>query len=311
LEYFQGALTRDPRYALAYTGVADVYGQLGMYDALGPEESFGRAAEAARQALAIDPGLAEGHMSLGWAKTYYEWDWAGAEAAYRRAVALKPSSVHALNWFGCHLTTVGRLEEARELLDRARQLDPLSPVIGYTQGIVTYFSRDYDQAIRQFREVLEVHPDFVRAHMWLGQALSFAGQPDESIRQTHRAWELGGERDVASLEFLGLVHALAGQKPEGEAILQRLQQLAHERYVSPYLVARIHLALGREGEAFTWMERAFRVRDHWLPAAMIIEPGLDELRGVGRLAELTRRIGLSAEADTGLRRSLPRSSDRR
>jgi serine/threonine-protein kinase len=294
LEYFQQALSQDPNYALAYTGVADVYGQLGIYDALSPQDSFGRAGEAARKALAIDPDLAEAHVSLGWVKTFYEWDWTGAEEVYGRALALTPSSVDALNWYGLFLIVQDRFGEAHEAYRAAKRLDPVNPVIGYTAALAHYFGRDYDLAIEQFREVLDVYPQFVRAHMWLGQALASRGLYDDALREATYARELGGVEDIANLEFLGIAEAIAGRRQEAEQILSQLTRLRGRRYVSPYVIGRIHGHLGREDDALQWFEQAFAIRDHWLPPGLVFEPGLDEMRSAGKLKDLKRRVGLRA-----------------
>lgn len=243
--------------------------------------------------LAIDPDLAEAHVSLAWVKMWHEWDWVGAERAYQRGLSLKPSSVDALNWYGLYLVMRARLAEARDLLRTAKQLDPVNPVIGYSGALATYFARDYDLAIEQFREILDVHPRFIRARMWLGQVLAFRGLHDEAISETARARELGNPQDVSTLEFLGLVNAIAGHRRDSEGILERLIELKRSRYVSPYLIGRIHGGLGRDEEALRWFETAFGIRDHWL-TGLLIEPGLDEMRRAGKLDDLTRRVGLRA-----------------
>lgn len=158
VEYFQQAIDKDPGYALAYAGLADCYVVYNSYQVELPRESGPKAKAAATKALEIDNTLAEAHASLGMTRMSYEWDWAGAEREFQRAIELDPNYATAHHWYGICLGATGRGDEAIASLKRAQQLDPLSLIISADVGLELHFARRYDEAIDQVRRSLGATP---------------------------------------------------------------------------------------------------------------------------------------------------------
>src|SRR5271167_21861 len=165
IEYFQRALDKDPNYAKAYAGLAQAYALIGGYGGLPPAKSMPKARAAALRALQLDERLPEAHAALAVIAQNYDWDWATAEKEYRRALELNPNYATAHHWHAECLALQGRFDQAFPEIENARQLDPLSLIVGTDYGAILYFSRQYDRAIEQFRAVLDMEPNFPRAHM--------------------------------------------------------------------------------------------------------------------------------------------------
>jgi tetratricopeptide (TPR) repeat protein len=182
IEYFEKAQKEDPGYALAYVGLADSYNVLGFWSHLSPKEAFPKAKAAATKALQIDDGLAEAHASLGYVADYFEWDWAAAERAFRRAIALKPGYATAHHFYSVHLLTLQRWDEALREAWQALELDPLSLIINSNLGWNYYLARDYERAREQFLKTLEMDSTFFPTHLYLGWVYERQGLFEEAIR---------------------------------------------------------------------------------------------------------------------------------
>src|SRR5260370_21634616 len=168
-DYFTRAVQKDPRYALSYAGLADTYSLLGNAGYLPPSDAWPKAKAAAMQALDIDDTLAEAHTSLGLVKEHFEWDWAGAEQEFKRAIELNPNSATAHHWFGAYLANMGRSEEGLGETKKAQELDPLSLIINTSLGWQLYVARHNDQAAEQLRKVLDIAAKFAPARRMLAQ----------------------------------------------------------------------------------------------------------------------------------------------
>jgi len=168
IEFFQQAIEKDPLYALAYVGMADCYILLGHFGWLPPKEAYPRARTAAEKALEIDDKLAEAHTSMGWIRTFYDWDWVGAEEEFKRALNLNPNYATGYEWYAVSLAPMERLDEASILLKRALELDPLSLMISTVVGLGLYWARQYDEALDQYRRTLEMDPNFSLAYLFQG-----------------------------------------------------------------------------------------------------------------------------------------------
>ncbi|MGH9902484.1 MAG: tetratricopeptide repeat protein, partial [Pyrinomonadaceae bacterium] len=287
IEYFQQAIDLDPGYALAYVGLADCYALLSLYCALTPREAFPKARAAALKALDLDPALAEAHNSLGVIKLFYEWDWAGAESEFGRAISLNPGYPDAHQRFGLYLTATGRFEEAAAELRRALELDPLSLITNTFTGYPFYYSRRYDRAVEHFLKPLEMDPNFSMAHFRLGLAYAQQGRYEESIAELKIAERLSGDRDA--IAALGHVCGVSGRTEEARATLAELGERSKKGFVSPYNMAVVHLGLGERDEALAWLERAYAERSYWL-IYVHVDPLLDGLRAEARFADLARRV---------------------
>lgn len=289
IELFASALEVDPTFALAYSGMADAYVQLGYGSLLAPDDAFPKAVAAARRALELDSTLAEPHAALAYAKMYYEWDWAGADAAFRRALALNPSYATAHEWYGLFLTAMGRYDEALWHEGRAQELDPLSTAIAGTTGWVLHYSGRQDDAERELRIALRVDTGFVLGHLYLGRVLQAKGEFDSAL--THYA-AVGPLRTwIPTIAAEGYVYGQQGRRAAAEAVLARMDSLSRTEYVTAYAVALVQAALGQRDSAFAWLDRAVQERTHWL-VWLNRDLRWVPLRGDPRFQALVDRVGL-------------------
>ena len=290
IEFFQQAIDADPTYAEAYAGLADSYNILADISAMRPSEGFAIARAAAERALEIDDQIAEAHTSLGFLRLFHEWNWAGAEESYRRALAINPGYATAHQWYAEFLVSQGRFDEALTEARRAHTLDPLAFILSTTVGDVLYFARRYDEAIAQLRATVEMEPNFQPAHSDLGRALAQRGDYDEAIQEFQAATRFTGHPKAPA----GLAHvlALAGRGDEARSILADLESRAASGLVSLNGIAVVHIALGDLESAMTWIERAFNERDRALVWAKV-HPRLDPLRPDPRFQAVLARMGLA------------------
>lgn len=294
VDYFQQAIKKDTNFALAYAGLADCYNLLNSYGVLPPRESAPLIKAAARQALQLDDKLAEAHASLGHVKMMHDWDWAGAESEFMRAVKLKPNYATAHHWYALYLRALGKFEESLIEIKQAQILDPLSLIINTVVGTHFYYARQYDKAIRQCRETLELDPTFHVAYGVIGEAYTQIGKYNEAIGELQRAISLSN--DAGLLAMLGYAYALAGQTSNARNVLNKLKNLSKRRYVEPASVAVIYIGLAEREQAFAWLERAYQDRNELL-VMLKVDPRLDALRSDPRFNELMRRVGLHDEPD--------------
>ena len=291
IDYFRSAINEDPVYAPAYAGLADCYNQLGtvIVGSQPPSVTRPLAAAAAAKALEIDNEFGEAHAALAFTKLY-DWNWSGAEQGFRRAIELNPSYAPARTWYSSYLIYTGRTAEGLREAQRARELDPLSPIINTQVGWMFGLARRYDDAIRHYRGVLETDPDFVWALWQLGQAYTYQARYDDAIATLETAATVSG-RSPAVLGVLGEAYALAGRTAEAQGLLRELTQASTQRYVSPAAIAMIEAGLGRYDAMFEWLEKSYQERSNFL-AGLKIWPMTDSLRGDPRYMDLLRRIGL-------------------
>jgi TolB-like protein/tetratricopeptide (TPR) repeat protein len=293
LDYFRRAIDKDPRYALAWAGVADchvVYS--GALLGLSEKQAYPEARKAAMQALAIDETLAEAHASLGVVRSDFDWDWAGAEAEFVRAIELSPSYATARQWYGEFLFFQGRYDESLVQLRRARDLDPLSPVVNTSLGKALLLARRYEEAIAQLQRTLALDPRFSGAHLTLGEVYVQKRMYRPAIAAFLEAASLSPGLTKATAS-LGHAYAVAGQPARARRILVELESLARRTPVSPYDIALIHTGPGETREAFAWLDRAYEARS-WELVQLAVDERLDRLRGDRRFTTLLQRMRLAA-----------------
>ncbi len=291
IDYFQQAIQKDPRYALAYAGQADAYALLADFNVLPTREVMPKVRVAAAKAIELDDNLAEAHTSLAWAR-FHDWDWTGAEKEFKRAVALNASYPTAHLWYGDFLSALGRFDEALPELNRAAETNPLSPVIGLALASRLYYAHQYAAAAEQSQKTLAMEPSFTPAHVWLGRAQLQKGQLPEALAELRQALELS-EGDTNELAILGYGEAMAHQQAEAKKILDQLKERSQQTYVQPMAMAMIHTGLGNRNEAFDWLGRAFEDRSAGL-VYLRVDPVFEPVAADPRFAELIRRIGLPA-----------------
>jgi len=290
IECFQRAISRDPLYATAYSGISDCYNVLGYFGALPPQDVYGKSKSAAARAIQIDEGLAEAHASMGWVKTYFDWDWEGGAAEYNRAIQLDPQYATAHEWYALYLCITARFDEAVAEVKRAQELDPYSLIVNAVAGVVLYMARRYDEAITQQEKVIRLDPSFALAY-WF-QAGSFLERSlwGQAIAALERQIALSGPTPMA-MGALGMTYGRSGQAALAREILARLRESKDQRYVSPFYEALIHSGLGEFDHAFDQLERAFDVRESLL-VYLNVWPFLDVLRIDPRFDALLNRLSL-------------------
>ena len=288
ITYFRDAIEADPSFASAHTGLADSFFTLATNVPLPPKEAMPKAKAAAMRAIEIDDGLAQAWASLAAVRWWYEWDWAGAEEAYKRAIELNPNYANAHEGYSMLLAARGRFDEATAQITKACDLDPLSLIIAVHAGWPHYFARDYDAATRRFRKALELDENFVPAHGWLGMALGQQGRFVEAIDTFQRALEV--ERTPILLAMIGHAYAIAGERTKATEALDALRDEAKSRYVSPYDLAVIHAGLGNQSEAMRTLRVAFDDRSAWM-VFVGVDPRLDPLRELPEFRDLATRVG--------------------
>jgi DNA-binding winged helix-turn-helix (wHTH) protein/tetratricopeptide (TPR) repeat protein len=291
IDFFQRAIAADGNYALAYVGLADAYASLDWYGMLSTRESNPHVLAAAEKALAIDGDLAEAHAALAVAKQN-RWDWAGAEAAYRRALELSPTRAETHQHYGTYLSFMGRCDEGLAHLKRAHQLDPVSLAISAQIALSLHCARRYEEAIAQCSRTLDVEPACDEARVCLILSYVQTGTPEAAVAEYERMTPTA--KDTPDIKaMLAYAHALAGNEREARTLLAELMHLSHSRYVPHFWLAMVHLGLGNHPEALACLERACEDPDDSL-IAIKVAPFLDPIRLEPRFTGVLRRMALEA-----------------
>jgi TolB-like protein len=288
---FQQAITRDPAYAPAYSGLAEANAMLGFRGGFPSKDALSGARKAALKAIELDNSLAEPHASLAFIEETYDWDWPAAEREYKQALELNPGYAQAHNWYAGYLTYTGRFSEGIAEAMRARELDPLSlPLNNALAGRLLAGGR-YDEALRQVQQTLELDAHFAPAHQTLGWVYLHMGKQDEAIGEFQNALDLSGAADTDIRLDLGFAYALSGRREEARRILVKLEQMHRQGTAPSVSVAILYGALGELNAAFAWLEKAYEERDPqltYLKAGRRFEP----LRKDPRFGQFVRRVGL-------------------
>lgn len=297
IEYFEQAIDRDAKFALAYAGLADSYNLMASYGAKPAAGPFLRAKATALKALSLDDKLAEAHAALAAVKLWREFDWQGAERGWRQAIELNPAYSTAHLWLALYLAAMEKMDEALSEIRLALELDPLTRVINLNLARILHFARLFDDAIKQCRKTIDMYPDYLIAHRRLGMSYGERGMFDEAEAEFKKALALTAD-DSETLSAMAYAQTGAGRIDDARKILERLNELAKEGYVSPYSLARVHIGLGQIDEAFEYLDETYQER-HGILTYLKVEPVFDRLRSDPRFAELLIKVGLSAPAQTG------------
>ena len=288
-DFFTQAVQKDPRYALAYAGLADTYSQLGDTGYVPPSEAWPKAKVAATQALDIDDSLPEAHTSLGLVKEHFDWDWTGAEREFKRAIELNPNSATAHHWYGDYLSNMGRFEEGMHETKKALELDPLSLIINTSLGWQFYLAGQNEQAVEQLRKVLDIDPKFSPARRILEEVYAHMGKQKEAVAERERALSLsGGPELAASIEE---DFTKSGYKGVLQSWLEGLTELSKHSYVSSYSIAESYMRMGEKQKAFEWLEKAYEEHDSGL-VSLAVEPMFQSIRSDAKFKEIVRRMKL-------------------
>lgn len=292
LARFQKALAIDPKYAPAYAGVADCYMTLGpSLNAIPTMDALAQARTAVIKALQLDPNLAEAHATLAEIGLIGEWNWTLAETEIKKALELNPGYATAHHWYGFYFGYQGKPEEARKEMERARELDPLSPIIQTNVGWTYYIARDYNKSIQVLQTVLEQNPDFWVARFGLGSSYVQKREYAQGIEELQKAVQLS-HYDSSTLSSLAYAEAVAGRRSTAEKILQELLQRTGQREAAPADLAIIYIGLGDRNKALDLLERACQEHAESL-LLLKADPWFDSLRAEPRFQKLLRKIGLA------------------
>jgi TolB-like protein/tetratricopeptide (TPR) repeat protein len=287
--FFEQAIEKDPSHPLGYAGLADAYLGLSDYDVLPAREAVPRSKAAARKAIELDGTIAEAHAALASALCEFDWDVAAAEKEFKRAIALNPSYATAHQWYGECMLWIGKITEAKLELSRAKELDPLSPIITRNEGLPLFIGRRYDEYLAFCRHALEVDPTFWPNHF----SLAWAYELTKDLSHAVAEYEVADQLSESSLTLAHLAHAyaLAGRRSDAEKLLVKITAQAKQRYVPAVHFAFVYEGLGDRDNALKWLQKAYDDR-YWWMIELKTDPRWDSLRSDRRFQDLVLRVGL-------------------
>jgi eukaryotic-like serine/threonine-protein kinase len=292
IQNFQQAIALDPEFALAHAGLAEAYTLIGYWGYLTPRAAFPEAKKEAQKALALDPDLAEAHTTLGYTQFQYEWRFKEAEKEFKEAIRLNPNSVTAHVAFWEYLMDFLRLHEARQELERARELDPLSVRISFNVAAQSFAERDFNRAAEQLERTISMDPNNRLALGLLGAVFHHKKMPAEAFKAAYNGNSLEGRFSTEELAEMRMAYEAAGLP----AYLQktnefRRKHLAAGTYESPLDIALTYARAGDDAEALDWLETAVEERTPWL-LELKMDPGWDSVRSQPRFIAVLKKIGL-------------------
>ena len=290
LAYFKQAIEEDPKYAQAYSGLADTYALLGdwQYAVMTPKEAFPQAKAAASKALELDSMLGEAHNSLAFVLDGFDWDFDSAGKEFQRAIELNPGYATAHHWYAWHLSLLGRYDEAIVEMRKAENLDPLSLIINADLAELLVLAHSYDESIGQSRKTIEMDPNFALAHNQLAQAYLQKHMYDEAVAELKTAVQLSGGAP-AFIANLARAYVASGKQGDAIKLLGDLKKRSNPTYSNAAEIAMIYASLGDTDQAMNWLEKGYEERFN---PGVLLRPGFDPLRSDSRFKELVHRIGL-------------------
>jgi len=282
-------LAIDPQYALAYTGLANSYITLGANYRL-PEEAFHNAELNAQKALEIDGDLADAHYAMAAIRYLYHWDLPRGEKELKRSLELNPNYAMANSLLSSLYLTKGDTKQAAAYINRALELDPLSLLFNARLSSIYYFQRDNERAIKLHQKILNENAD--ASFLYNGIAIAYAQLKrfPEALAASQRAMVTMGQ-DPNTLSTLGVIYALSGRANDAKWVAGTLEQLSKKRYVQPYLIASIYMALGDKNRSFIWLEKAGEQRDSYM-LRIKVDPVFDKIRSDPRYDRLLESTSL-------------------
>jgi tetratricopeptide (TPR) repeat protein len=290
LAYFNQAIEEDPKYAQAYSGLADTYALLGdwQYAVMTPKEAFPKAKAAAIKALELDSALGEAHNSLAFVLDGFDWDLDSGGKEFRRAIELNPGYATAHHWYAWHLSLLGRYDEAIAEMRQAENLDPLSLIINADLAELLVLAHSYDESIRQSLKTIEMDPNFALAHNQLAQAYLQKHMYDEAVAELRKAVQLSGGSPTC-IANLARAYVASGKRSEAVKLLSDLKKRSTPGYSNASEIAMIYASLGDTDQAMNWLEKGY---DERFNPGVLLRPGFDPLRSDSRFQNLVHRIGL-------------------
>jgi TolB-like protein/DNA-binding winged helix-turn-helix (wHTH) protein/Flp pilus assembly protein TadD len=290
LAYFKQAIEEDPKYAQAYSGLADTYALLGdwQYAVMTSKEAFPQAKAAAIKALELDSTLGEAHNSLAFVLDGFDWDFDSAAKEFQRAIELNPGYATAHHWYAWHLSLLSRYDEAIAEMRKAENLDPLSLIINADLAELLVLAHADDESIRQSHKTIEMDPNFALAHNQLAQAYLQEHMYDEAVAELKTAVQLSGG-SPAFIANLARAYVASGKRSEAVKLLADLKKRSNATYSNAPEIAIVYVSLGDKDQAMNWLEKGYEERFN---PGVLLRPGFDPLRSDSRFQDLVRRIGL-------------------
>ncbi len=285
VDYYNQAIALDPNYALAYAGLADTYALLSSFGFAPPTEAVPKAREFANRALSLDDSMAEPHTTLGYELLQYDYDFAGAEREFKRAIELNPNYATAHQWYGEMLIDAERFAAAAGEIRRALEIEPLSLPINWDYGRFLYMSRRYDESLAQHKKTIELDPGFARAHRTLAEVYRVKGDYANALEERARFFDLVGQPQNAAL----IRATFAKEGWLGFARLVTAENSPLRDSNNNWVIAKAYLDLGERDKAFAELNKAYENRISslcWLK----VEPQFDPLRSDPRYQELLRKM---------------------
>jgi TolB-like protein/Flp pilus assembly protein TadD len=291
LAYFSEAIEEDPKYAPAYSGLADTYALSGdwQYAVIPPKEAFPKAKAATIKALELDSALSEAHNSLAFVLDGFDWDLDSGGKEFRRAIELNPGYATAHHWYAWHLSLLGQYDGAIAEMRKAESLDPLSLIINADMAELLVLAHSYDEAIRQSRKTIEMDPNFALAHNQLGQAYLQKQMYADAIAEMRKAVQLSAGSPTC-IANLARAYVASGNKSEAVTLLNDLKRRSNPGYSNASEIAMIYASLGDTDQAMNWLEKGF---DERFNPGVLLRPGFDPLRADSRFQHLLHRVGVS------------------
>ncbi|MCC6329465.1 MAG: hypothetical protein IT174_13195 [Acidobacteria bacterium] len=291
IDYFSQAVKLDPGFALAYARISEVYGSMPAYPYLSPKEAFPQAKAAAEKALELDPTLSEAYTFLAYAQIIYDWDWAGGERSFKRAVELDPNSFSAHFRYGqIYLIPVGRIEEGINEMNQGLNAESLDVNMGVSVAWGYLVNGQNDKALEQARKTFDLEPNHPLSRWMLCQALTMVERYDEAVSISEK-WLRDEPNNQFAIRDAGFAYAKAGRRDKAEQMIDRFRELAKSQYVPSYRIAAIYAALDEKDKAFAELEKAFEAKD-WELYRLKIEIYMRPLRDDPRFAAMVKRLNL-------------------
>jgi TolB-like protein/DNA-binding winged helix-turn-helix (wHTH) protein/Tfp pilus assembly protein PilF len=290
LAYFNQAIEEDPKYAQAYSGLADTYALLGdwQYAVMTTKEALPKAKAAAVKALDLDSTLGEAHNSLAFCLDGFDWDLESGGKEFRRAIELNPGYATAHHWYAWHLALLRRYDEAIAEMKKAQNLDPLSLIIDADLAELLALANSYDESIVQSRKAIEMDPNFALAHNQLALAYLQKHMNEDAVAELQKAVRLSGGSPTC-IANLARAYVASGKRTEAEKLLSDLKKRSTSGYSHASEIAVIYASLGDTDQAMSWLEKGY---DERFNPGVLIRPGFDPLRSNPRFQDLSSRVGL-------------------
>jgi TolB-like protein len=292
IQYFEQAIVKDPDYALAYAGQAGCYIVLCGVGYLTPKESYPKAKEAIEKALELDEELGEAHAWLGYLKMIFDWDFAGGEHEFKRALKLSPGSVDVNLLYSMYWVFSARFDEAIAGFKRVVELDPATPMnYVFLGGFGYHLARRYDESIAQIKKGLDMDPSIPYGQLFLASDYALKGMSGEAVAEADKILSASpNTEDIQTLVFLGWVYAVSGQQEKARNFLNRMLDLRARRYVDAYLIGEVYAGLGDKEKAFEWLNKAYEEHSGQM-ICIKVDHFIDNLRSDPRYQKLLRKTG--------------------